>query len=82
MKPDETREITAGARALDEFIKRTGVTLDDFGSTLSKPVSGVTVHRWLKGKARPSFENAKKIEAVSDGKIKATAFFPDLVGTI
>lgn len=62
--------------SLGTYLDETGLTLDQFGQLVR--VSGVTVHRWVTGKARPSWDNVAAIEAATGGKVTAGDFVPVL----
>lgn len=59
---------------LAAYILANGLTQEQFGSRLG--VSGATVHRWMKGKVRPSWNNVREIQRVTDGAICAADFVP------
>lgn len=63
-----------GVRLLAEFLRDNGMTLETFGAEVG--VSEVTVHRWAKGKARPSYEKACDIARATGGKIGVDSFYP------
>lgn len=57
---------------LRAYRKQHGITLDEMGKTLA--VTGVTVHRWETGKARPTLDAVEKIQAATNGSVTAADF--------
>jgi transcriptional regulator with XRE-family HTH domain len=68
---------TPGAALLGAFLEGRRQTQEAFGAVVG--VSGVTVHRWVKGKARPTFATARLIERSTGGTVPAVTFFPELI---
>lgn len=60
---------------LRTYRKQQGLTLDQFGRGLG--VSGVTVHRWEKGKALPSLKQAAEIQRQTAGKVTVADLMPE-----
>lgn len=75
MISEKPRLTVPGVRRLADYIKREELTLEGFGELVG--VSDVTVHRWVKGKARPSYEKACEIARATDGSVGVDAFYPD-----
>lgn len=63
-----------GMATLETYLEEAGLTLDDFGRRIG--VSAVTIHRWAKGKSRPSWTNVSLIEQATDGVVTAQDFVP------
>lgn len=63
-----------GVRLLAKYIEAESLTLEGFAERVG--VSDVTVHRWVKGKARPSYDKACEIARATDGKVGVAAFYP------
>lgn len=57
---------------LRSYRKAHRITLDEMGRRLG--VTGVTVHRWETGKARPTLDAVEKIERATDGHVAAADF--------
>lgn len=60
--------------SLESYLQQSGLTQEAFGKTVG--VSGVTVHRWVAGKSRPSWSMFAKIEAVTGGAVTVHDFLP------
>jgi DNA-binding transcriptional regulator YdaS (Cro superfamily) len=61
---------------LSTYLSEKGLTLKGFAIQLAEAgvqVSDVSVHRWVKNKARPSLRNAKAVERATDGKVTAVS---------
>jgi len=67
-----------GAVKLEAYLDKYRLKQQTFGDFLG--VSGVTVHRWVEGKALPSRRLAVAIERVTQGAIPALFFFPEFGG--
>lgn len=59
---------------LADFLRDHRLTLAGFGALVG--VSGVTVHRWVQRKARPSWDNLAAIERVTNGSVGHRDFLP------
>lgn len=57
---------------LRAFRKLHRITLDDMGRALG--VTGVTVHRWETGKARPTLDAVEAIQRATGGAVTAADF--------
>lgn len=60
--------------SLETYLRNTSQTLDQFGRSIG--VSGVTIHRWVTGKARPSWDNVAAIQVATGGEVTANDFVP------
>ncbi|HEY5306621.1 MAG TPA: helix-turn-helix transcriptional regulator [Pseudolabrys sp.] len=74
MKDDKPPLTVPGVQLLAALIEAEELTLEAFGAKVG--VSDVTVHRWVKGKARPSYEKACEIARATGGKVSVAAFYP------
>ena len=57
---------------LREYLDRHSLTLDAFGDYVG--ASGVSVHRWVQGKARPSWKLLDAIAVATGGEVTAADF--------
>ena len=57
---------------LRSYRKKHGITLDDMGRSVG--VTGVTVHRWETGKARPTLDAVEAIQRATGGAVTAADF--------
>jgi transcriptional regulator with XRE-family HTH domain len=60
------------AMDLRTYRKQRRITLDEMGRAVG--VTGVTVHRWETGKARPTLDAVERIEAATAGEVTARDF--------
>lgn len=74
MKEGKPLLTVPGVRLLSDYIKAQSLTREGFAASVG--VSDVTVHRWVKGKARPSYDKACEIERATGGEIGVAAFYP------
>ena len=59
---------------LREFIKKKGLTLAQFGATLTPPVDHATISRWCSGTQMPSLEWLAKLELATNNRVRARDF--------
>lgn len=54
---------------LDQYLKETGQSQDEFGKRLRKPVSQGLVSQWLRGVTRITLEQALDIKRITKNKV-------------
>lgn len=59
---------------LDAYLKSEGISLTALAARLGRPVS--TVHSWVNGDRRPSWDAAAAIERATGGHVTAADFVP------